>query len=165
MMNVRTTSSDLPQHSGFQMIGELRWCAIYFLAALALGCDSESEGPSEEALSPVTEIPGEITSRTHLEQLEGWYRDRENLLSETGTAHAGEWGMSLAEAIKHANEGIGFHIQGVFSSLAVEEGDIRTRASLANVIADYATVAEEEVLKDIDRIDDDITFPEEVARQ
>ena len=166
---MRTESPDLRNHTPvLPRAGDLGPRAIFLLAALAFGCEAGSEAPSpmpvdEEVLSPVTEIQIRITSDTHLEQLRGLYRDREQLLAADGAAHADGWGMSLDEAMEHVNEGIRFHIEGVYFLLAAEEDGLRTRASLADVIADHAAVAAEEVLKDIGGIDEDIRFPEKEA--
>lgn len=116
---------------------------------------------SEEALSPVTEIGGEITSGWLLEELAGLYRDRERLSAEDGEAYAAGWGMSLDEANEHADDLIEFHVRALFFRLADEEGDLRSRASLAEVIADYADVETEEVVGDLDGVD--VPFAEAAA--
>ena len=116
---------------------------------------------SEEALSPVTEIEGEITSGWLLEELAGLYGDRERLSAEDGEAFAAGWGMSLDEAKKHVDEGIAFHVRALFFRLADEEADLRSRASLAGIVADYADVETEEVMGDLDGVD--VPFAEAAA--
>ena len=130
------------------------------LAAVA-GCDREGgEVPlSDEDLSPVTEIEGEVTSTTHLEHLESLYRDRQRLLADGGKAYAAGWNKSLDEAKEKVDELIAIHVRGVFFQLANEEGTVRTRARLAEVIANQANVATEEVMGDIGRVDSQSALP------
>ncbi len=130
----------------------------------ATACDGGGELHLDGAdLSPVTEVEGEVTSATHLEQLKGLYRDRERLLAENGEAHAAGQGKSLEEAKKKVDELIAFHVRGVFFQIANEKGIVPTRARLADIIAGYGSVAAEEVMADMDRVD--VPFPGEVATE
>ena len=116
----------------------LRVCGVTAVATVA-GCDGSGGELHLDGgdLSPVTEVEGEVTSATHLEQLKGLYRDRERLLAENGEAHAAGQGKSLEEAKKKVDELIAFHVRGVFFQTANEEGIVPTRARLADIIAGY----------------------------
>lgn len=137
--------------------------ALLAAAVATAGCQGSLDEVhlSEEALSPVTEIEGEITSGWLLGELAGLYRDSERLSAEDGEAYAAGWGMSLDEANKHADDLIAFHARALFFRLADEEGNLRSRASLAGIIADYAEVETEEVVGDLDGVD--VPFAEAAA--
>lgn len=142
----------------------MRKLVAFVLPIVAVACsDSPALEISDEATSPVTEIEGEITSLTHLEELTGLYRDRERLSAENGSAYAAGWRMSLDDAKRQVDDGITFHVRALYSQLAGEEGIAYTRARLAEIIVEYASVTTEEVTGDIDRVD--VPFPEEAAAE
>ena len=139
--------------SGWQMRMSAPNVAAAAVTLLLIGCHPSGTTDIPEYDGPA--LTGIETPPTHLEELEGLYRDRERLSSRGGVEYAAEWRMGLSEAREHVSDLIQFHVVGYWSQQLSENAAgmpssmLEAIEHVSGLIATYVNVTIEDVKDDV----------------